>query len=101
MDFKAIRIVGMAAVTLMDEMIWGAYGSQGLHTPVIQDDHDCRRLEMLMDMLGTLTRLLDTRIAFVTAEGKAIREWIETILEIAARYEKELDAAENARKLAP
>jgi hypothetical protein len=99
MDFRAIHVVCKAVVTLMDEMTWDSYGPHGIHTPVIRDEKDCQRLEVLMDIMGTLTRLLDTRIAFVTSEGKVIREWIETIVEIGARYQKELDALDKAEKL--
>ncbi len=99
MDFRAIHVVCKAVVTLMDEMAWGAYGPHGLHTPVIQDEKDCQRLELLLDIMGTLARLLDTRIAFVTSEGKVIREWIETIVEIGARYQKELAALQEGEKL--
>jgi hypothetical protein len=91
MDFRAIHVVCMAVGSLMDEMTWNEYGSQELHTPLIRDEKDCRRLDMLMDIMGTLTRLLDTRIAFVTSEGKVIREWIEAIVEIGSRYQRELE----------
>jgi hypothetical protein len=85
----------MAVTTLMEEMAWGAYGSQGLHSPLVREEQDCRRLDLLMDIMGTLTRMMDTRIAYVTTEGKVIREWVETILEIGARYGKELEALEK------
>jgi hypothetical protein len=47
-----------------------------------------------MDVMGTLTRMMDTRIPYVTTEGKVIREWIETILEIGGRYKRELETLE-------
>lgn len=96
MNFRAIEVVCMAVATLVDEMKWDSYGSQGLHTPVIVDEKDCHRLDLLVDIVGTLTRMLDTRIAFLTSEGKVIREWIETIVEIGSRYRKELAALEEA-----
>jgi len=96
MNFKAIQVVCMAVSTLVDEMTWDTYGSQALHTPVIVDDKDCHRLDLLVDIMGTLTRMLDTRIAFVSSEGKVIREWIETIVEIGSRYRIELEALEAA-----
>jgi hypothetical protein len=53
---------------------------------------------MLLDMMGTLTRQLDTQIAYVTSEGKVIREWIEKILEISRRYQRELDLIETLKE---
>ncbi len=94
MDFRAIQVLCLAVSTLMDEMVWNTYGEQGLHTPAIQVEDDCHRLDILMDVMGTLTRMMDTRIAYVTTEGKVIREWIETILEIGSRYKKELETLE-------
>jgi hypothetical protein len=98
MDFKAIQVICMAVSTLIEEMSWGAYGSQGLHSPLVRDEQDCRRLDLLMDIMGTLTRMMDARIAYATTEGKVIREWIETILEIGTRYKKELEALEQLEK---
>jgi len=98
MDFKAIQVISMTVSGLIDEMAWDAYGSQGLHSPLVRDEQDCRRLDLLMDIMGTLTRMMDTRIAYVTTEGKVIREWIETILEIGTRYRKELEALEKLEK---
>ena len=95
MDFKAIQIVCMAISTLLDEMNWAAYGSQGFHTPVLTEEADCRKLDLLIDMMGTLTRMMDTRLNFVTTEGKVIREWIDTILEIGGRYLRELQTLEK------
>lgn len=92
MDFRAIQVVCMAVSTLIDEIPWDVYGAQQLHTPVLTDEKDCGHLDLLMDMMGTLTRMLDTRIAFVTTDGKVVREWIEAVLEIGARYLRELDA---------
>ena len=98
MNFKAIQVICMAVSTLIEEMSWDTYGSQGLHSPLVTDEHDCRRLDLLMDIMGTLTRMMDTRIAYATTEGKVIREWVETILEIGARYKKELEALEQLEK---
>jgi len=100
MDFKAIQVISMAVSGLIEEMAWDAYGSQGLHSPLVREEQDCRRLDLLMDIMGTLTRMMDTRIAYVTTEGKVIREWIETILEIGTRYGKELKALEKLEKQA-
>jgi hypothetical protein len=90
MDFRAIQILSMAVSTLMDEIPWATYGAQQLHAPMITTEKDCYNLDLLMDMMGTLTRMMDTRIAYVTAEGKVMREWIEAILEIGERYRSEL-----------
>jgi hypothetical protein len=98
MDFKAIRIVSMAVSTLMEEIHWAPYGAQGLHTPVIVEEADCRRLDLLIDMLGTLTRMLDTRITFLSTEGKVVREWVESILELGHRYRSELELQDEFRK---
>ena len=95
MDFKAIQIVCMAVSTLLDEMTWAAYGTQEFHTPVLVEETDCRKLDLLIDMMGTLTRMMDTRLNFVTTEGKVIREWIETILEIGGRYLRELQTLDK------
>ncbi|MBI4963814.1 MAG: hypothetical protein HY913_11110 [Desulfomonile tiedjei] len=100
MDFRAIQVICMTVSTLMEEMKWDTYGSQGLHSPLISDEEDCRRLDSLMDVMGTLSRMMDTRIAYVTSEGKVIREWIETILEIGTRYRKELETLEKLEKKA-
>jgi len=101
MDFKAIQVISMAVSGLIEEMAWDAYGSQGLHSPLVTDEQDCRRLDLLVDIMGTLTRMVDTRIAYVTTEGKVIREWVETILEIGKRYRKELEALEELETKAP
>ncbi len=98
MNFRAIQVICMAVSTLIEEMAWDAYGSQGLHSPLVGDEQDCRRLDLLMDIMGTLTRMMDSRIAYVTSEGKVIREWIETILEIGRRYKEELEALERLEK---
>jgi len=92
MDFRAIQVLGMAVSTLIREIPWDTYGSQQLHIPVITSEEECHNLDLLMDVMGTLTRMMDTRIAYVTSEGKVIREWIEAILEISDRYRRELDA---------
>jgi hypothetical protein len=91
MDFMAIRVLSMAVSTLLEEMSWEDYGSPDLHTPVVSTSYECERFDMLLDMMGTLTRQLDTKIAYLTTEGKVIREWIEKILEISRRYQRELD----------
>ncbi len=98
MDFKAIYVVSRAVSTLMDELEWDTYGSEELHTPIIASDEDCRNLDTLLDMMGTLSRMMDTRINYVTSEGKVVREWIETILEIGERYKRELEAVQNSEK---
>jgi RNAse (barnase) inhibitor barstar len=82
--------MSMAIRTLIRDVPWDTYGAQHLHTPVITSEKDCHNLDLLVDVMGTLTRMMDTRIAYVTSEGKVIREWIETILEICDRYEREL-----------
>ncbi len=91
MDFRAIQILSMAVSTLMEELTWASYGSQDFHTPVIATEKDCQNLDLLLDILATLTRMLDTRIAYVTTEGKVVREWIEKILELGSRYQTELE----------
>ncbi len=91
MDFKAIYVLSKAVSSLMQELEWNTYGSEDLRTPVIASDIDCRNLDILLDMMGTLTRLMDTRINYVTSEGKVVREWIETILEIGERYKREIE----------
>lgn len=88
----------MAVSTLMDEMTWAPYGAQELHTPVICEQQDCDSLDTLLDMMGTLTRMMDTRINYVTTEGKVIREWIESILRIGGRYQRELEILEQMEK---
>jgi hypothetical protein len=98
MDFKAIYVVSRAVSTLMDELKWDTYGSEELHTPIIASDEDCRNLDILLDMMGTLSRMMDTRINYVTSEGKVVREWIETILEIGERYKRDLEAVQNSEK---
>jgi len=98
MNFRAMQVICMAVSTLIEEISWDAYGSQGLHSPLVRNEQDCRRLDLLVDIMGTLTRMMDTRIAYATTEGKVIREWVETILEIGTRYKKELDALERLEK---
>jgi hypothetical protein len=98
MDFRAIQVLCMAVSTLMEEMSWAAYGPQQLHVPMITDQKDCDELDMLLDMMGTLTRMMDTRIHYVTTEGKVIKEWIETILRIGQRYGRELRLLEDMEK---
>ncbi len=98
MDFKAIYVLSRAVSTVTNELEWDSYGSEDLHTPVISDDKDCRNLDILLDMMGTLTRLMDTRINFITSEGKVVREWIETILEIGERYKREIELLDSLTK---
>jgi len=98
MDFKAIYVLSKAVSTLMTELKWHAYSSEDLHTPVITSDSDCRTLDILLDMMGTLTRMMDTRVNYVTSEGKVVREWIETILEIGDRYKREIELLDGLAK---
>ena len=42
--------------------------------------------------------MMDTRINYLTSEGKVVREWIETILEIGERYKRELEAIQSLEK---
>ena len=91
MNFRAIHVLCMTVRTLIREIPWDTYGSQQIHTPVITTEEECHNLDLLMDVMGTLTRMMDTRVAYVTSEGKVIREWIEAILEISDRYRRELD----------
>jgi len=95
MNFKAVQILCMAVSTLLEEISWDDYGCEGLHTPLVQVENDCHKLHMLMDIMGTLCRIMDTRIAYVNTEGKIIKEWIETILEIGRRYRRELEVLET------
>jgi hypothetical protein len=88
----------MAVSTLLDEIEWGAYGSPDIHTPIIRSEADCEKLDMLMDIMGALSRQMDTKIAYVTTDGKVVREWIERILEIGGRYRRELAALEKMEK---
>ena len=98
MDFRAIQVLCMTVSSLVNEMSWESYGSEGFHTPVVRTQGDCEKLDMLLDIMGTLSRMMDTRIAYVTSEGKLIREWIETILEIGNRYKRELEILEGLEK---
>ncbi|MEW6350233.1 MAG: hypothetical protein AB1646_14295 [Thermodesulfobacteriota bacterium] len=98
MDFKAVQVICMTVNTLMDEMNWATYGSPDMHTPVIQTQEDYHKLDVLMDILGTLTRMMDTRIPYVTSEGKLIREWVGTILELGNRYKRELELLERVQE---
>ncbi len=98
MDFRAISILSNAVSSLMTELQWDTYGSEDLHTPVIANDNDCRNLDILLDVMGTLTRMMDTRINYVTSEGKVVREWIETILEIGDRYKREIELLNGLAK---
>jgi hypothetical protein len=99
-DFRAIQVICMAVSTLMEEIHWAPYGPQQFHVPTIVDQKDCDDVDMLLDMMGTLTRMMDTRINYVTSEGKVIKEWIETILHIGERYKRELELLENMEKRA-
>jgi hypothetical protein len=98
MNFKAVQILCMAVSTLIEEMTWAPYGNQELHTPLVVNEEDYHKLDLLMDMMGTLTRMMDTRINYVTTEGKVIREWIESILEVGGRYRRELEILEKLEK---
>ncbi len=98
MDFRAVAVLSRAVSTMMEEMEWDSYGPQALHTPVIKNDQDYRNLDILLDMMGTLTRMMDTRINYITTEGKVIREWIHTVLEIGQRYNRELEVMEKVQK---
>lgn len=95
MDFRAIYVVSRAVVTLMSELTWDVYGDEKMHTPVVRAEKDYHNLNLLSEMMGTLTRMMDTRIKYVTLEGKVVREWIESILEIGARYRRELELIER------
>lgn len=101
MNFRAIQVLSMAVSTLMEELPWAPYGPQQIHTPLLEEEEDCRRLDLLTDMLGTLTRMMDTRIAYITSEGKMVREWIETILELAGRYRRELEILKKLEEEVP
>jgi len=98
MDFKAVLVLRMTVTSLMDELSWDPYGPDGLHTPVLRCDNDCRKLDLLTDVMGSLSRIMDTHISYVTTEGKMIKEWIERILEIGERYERELRILEETAK---
>jgi hypothetical protein len=98
MNFKAVQVLCMAVSTLIEEVTWALYGKQELHTPVITNEQDCHKLDLLMDMMGTLSRMMDTRINYVTTEGKVIREWIQSILEVGGRYRRELEILEKLEK---
>ncbi|MEW6530319.1 MAG: hypothetical protein AB1473_05745 [Thermodesulfobacteriota bacterium] len=100
MDFKAAQVLCMAVSTLMDEMRWVPFESEQIHTPTVESEEDCHKLDMLMEILGTLTRLMDARINYVTSEGKLIRERIETLLEIGSRYKREIEALEATERKA-
>lgn len=100
MDFRAIQVLCMAVSTLVEELNWGTYGTRQFHVPLIVDQKDCDDVDVLLDMMGTLTRMMDTRINYVTTEGKVIREWIEAILHIGQRYRRELEILESMEKKA-
>ncbi|MBI5252083.1 MAG: hypothetical protein HY912_21520 [Desulfomonile tiedjei] len=98
MDFRAIQVLSQAVSTLIDEITWDKYGPQELHTPVVTEEKDCHNLDLLLDIMGALTRMMDTRITYVTTEGKVVREWILSILEIGSRYKRELEILELLEK---
>lgn len=98
MNFRSIQVLSQAVSTLLDEITWDKYGPQELHTPVVSDEKDCHNLDLLLDIMGSLTRMMDTRITYVTTEGKVVREWIQSILEIAGRYRRELQILELLEK---
>ena len=98
MDFKAIQVLSTTVCTLLDEIRWDSFGEPELHRPVVTTEEDCHKLELLVDIMGTLTRIMDTRVAYVTTDGKIVREWIERILEIGRRYRRELETLERLEK---
>jgi hypothetical protein len=97
MDFKAIQVICTTVSTLMDEIEWVDYGSPDMHTPLIQSQEDYHKLDMLVDFLGTLTRVMDCRVAFVTSEGRVIREWIQTILDMGNRYKRAQEVLDRSK----
>ncbi len=97
MDFKAIEVICATVSTLMEEMEWVDYGDPGMHTPLIQSHDDYHKLDMLIDFLGTLTRSMDCRVPFVTSEGKIIREWIQTVLEMGTRYKRAMEGLDRSK----
>jgi hypothetical protein len=42
--------------------------------------------------------MMDTRLTFVTTEGKIIKEWVERMLEIGGRYRRELELLEELER---
>jgi hypothetical protein len=95
MDFRAIYVISRAVSKLMSELTWDVYGDEEMHIPVVRTQKDCRNLDLLSEMMGTLTRMMDTRIKYITQEGKIVREWIESVLEIGERYRRELELVEQ------
>lgn len=91
MDFRATQVVSMAVSTMLDELSWMPCGDERSHTPIMETPDDVRKLELLLDMLDTLSRLMDTRIPHSNSDGKLIREWVEKIIEINFRYQRELE----------
>ena len=81
----------MAVSTMLEDIQWIQCGDEKSHTPLIEKPKDVRKLELLLDVLETLTRLMDTRIAYLNTDGQLIREWVEKILEIGTRYQRELE----------
>lgn len=102
MNFKAIQVVSMAVSNMLEEMQWLPCGDENSHSPLIEDPEDARKLELLLDVLETLTRLMDTKIAYLNTDGQLIREWVEKILEIGTRYQQQLEILNSLeRKLKP
>ena len=95
MNFQAIQVVSMAVSSMLEEMRWITCGDEHSHTPLIEDPEDARKLELLLDVLETLTRLMDTKIAYLNTDGQLIREWVEKILEIGTRYQRQLEILNN------
>ena len=98
MNFKAIQVVSMAVSTMLEDIQWIQCGDEKSHIPLIEESEDVRKLELLLDVLETLTRLMDTRIAYLNTDGQLIREWVEKILEIGTRYQKELEILNNLER---
>lgn len=83
--------MSMTVARLMDEIEWAPYGSPDQHSPIVKTPEDANKLDMLLDVLGSLTRMMDTRLNYLTTDGKLIREWVESILELSTRYRRELE----------
>ena len=91
MDFRAIQVISMAVSNMLDELKWMQCGDERSHTPIMETREDVRTLELLLDMLDTLSRLMDTRIPHSNSDGQLIREWVEKIIEINFRYQRQLE----------
>ncbi len=93
-----MQVVSMTVSGMLNELRWMPCESPDCHTPLIETPEDVRKLELLMDVLDTLTRIMDTRIAYLNTDGKLIREWVEKILEIGDRYGRELQVLDKLEK---